>query len=713
MAYELEALVGHLYVAGGRTIKTTPPGALSEVAPKKAARGRELDTLFVLVLPSGTQAPVSFYEQMAVMATERYFTTTGSVTSALRDVFNTLNNNLFEHNASGRKHYEANMICAVLRNNELYLARVGACAAILRLGGDTQTLPETLSDEESLFQPPLGVTPIPEVQMKRYTADSGSRLLLVDANIAEIKSENVINALIANNIEQALDDYRQLVTNQTQAMLVEFVPPDVVAPVAVIAGESSKAINATLNNTRTTAETPAIETALNPSPTTPTLSIPKKPNPVVAFFRRIVGTIARFVGSLMSSLGQIMGRFLGRNVDSRTVRYGAGFATTVLFALPIAVVLIVVVSWAAGIGETRFETCVSQALDAGNLARGIDPNNPQSILAAWQASFLKINECNTIRSGDLMLANLKKEGQTVVDRLNNIERRPLIALASLPNAQITDLVLQGLDMYALDSQNNLVYRWQIAADGVTTANTPQPITTMRKNATVDGLLMGDILAVTYDSTLDVVVALGRNGVLFQCPPRFINECDGQQLLSSDTWGNPISVSIWRGNLYILDTVGNQLWRYQPSGGNYAGVPTEYFIGTLRPDLTTAVDFSISTAGNTAGAVYVLYNNGVMTKHFSGEPDPFAFAGFPDGLALNSTTVNALFLNDSPIDTAFYVLSPATRTIYETSIAGSFIASYRVEDEDKLANMTDVVTDPSQQIMYVAAGNTVYAIQQNK
>ncbi|MEO1645854.1 MAG: hypothetical protein AAFR67_11745, partial [Chloroflexota bacterium] len=131
MAFELEALVGHLYIAGGRTIKTTPPGALCEVAPKRAVRGREIDTLFVLVLPSGKVAPNTFYEQMSLMAAERYFSNTGSVTSALRDVYNTLNNNLFEHNASGRTHYEANMITAVMRGMDLYVGRAGASTLML------------------------------------------------------------------------------------------------------------------------------------------------------------------------------------------------------------------------------------------------------------------------------------------------------------------------------------------------------------------------------------------------------------------------------------------------------------------------------------------------------------------------------------------------------------------------------------------------------
>jgi len=48
MPFELEALVGHLYVVNGRTISAPPPGALVEVSPRKAARGREADTLSLI-----------------------------------------------------------------------------------------------------------------------------------------------------------------------------------------------------------------------------------------------------------------------------------------------------------------------------------------------------------------------------------------------------------------------------------------------------------------------------------------------------------------------------------------------------------------------------------------------------------------------------------------------------------------------------------------
>src|SRR5215207_233535 len=99
MPFEYEALVGHLYVVGGRAISMMPPGTLVEVAPRKAARGREADTFFAMILPSGEQiAPAAFYEQMCRVSAERYFASAGSVTSGLRSVFNSLNDDLYTHN---------------------------------------------------------------------------------------------------------------------------------------------------------------------------------------------------------------------------------------------------------------------------------------------------------------------------------------------------------------------------------------------------------------------------------------------------------------------------------------------------------------------------------------------------------------------------------------------------------------------------------------
>ena len=133
MAFEYEALVGHLNIVGGRAISAPPPGAVVEVAPAKAARGREADTFFTRVLPAGKYiAPASFYENMAQLAADKYFESAGSVTAALREVLTYLNQNLAEHNRqTPDRPFLAEMACAVLRGEDLIIARCGGAVAAL------------------------------------------------------------------------------------------------------------------------------------------------------------------------------------------------------------------------------------------------------------------------------------------------------------------------------------------------------------------------------------------------------------------------------------------------------------------------------------------------------------------------------------------------------------------------------------------------------
>ena len=704
MPFELEALVGHLYIAGGRAIKTTPPGALVEVAPRKAARGRELDTFFVLVLPSGTIAPNTFYEQMAIMAAERYFTSGGSVTSAMREVFNTLNTNLYEHNQDGHRHYEASMICAVLRGTELYLARVGAGAAILRYNGQNHTLPEDFTNEESFFQRPLGIQPVPNVQVKRFNVDSGSRLLLVDASILELTPEQSTQSIVAENLEAVLDDYKQYIRLQTQLMAIEFVPADEPAPVPAATGTSSAAIAAELAAVRSRSQSqPAAEAAPAAMPATPRRRLAWR-------VRKAAGNVVQQTGQSISNLGSLGGKLLSRRDQPQQRRFSTSALTSIVIGFPLVIVFIVVLSWAGGVGETAFETCVSDALQAGSLARSINSSQPQSVLVAWQGTLTIVDRCQELRPNDAIMNDLKREGQNVIDSLNYISRRTTSLVASFPDASLTSMVLQGLDLYALDRSNSLVYRIQIAPDGVS-ATSSQLMVNMRRGASVSGLQVGEIIDIAFDEQANSLVALDRQGVLVRCLPNFTLQCDAQRVPGYETWVNPVAITTWRGALYVLDPGARQLWRYTAAGGNYATSPTEYFVGANRPPLQEAIEFGITRTGT--GVVYVLYSNGIMTSHLGGQAQPFAFTGFPPGQEIDSSTVQGMYMNDGAILQAFYIVSRPQRTIYSTTLAGTYQNAYQIFADEQFELLNDVAVDSTQQIIYASSGNSVFAIRMNE
>ena len=254
MAFELEALVGHLYIVGGRVINVNPPGALVEVAPPTAAPGREGDTFFLLIAPSGAIAPTTFYEQLARLAAERYFSISGSVTIALRTMFQLINRNLYEHNLEhsedAPKQFETSMIAAVLHEDDMYVARVGPVVSVLQTAGLTLTFPEDLTDDEPLFSVPLGLLPEPELSMVRYGVNAGSRLALSDGNLADIPGDRLTSILLGNDIGQVLHNLRRTIKIQSQLMLVELVPPEYESPVLAAPGESSHEVSMRLGAAR-------------------------------------------------------------------------------------------------------------------------------------------------------------------------------------------------------------------------------------------------------------------------------------------------------------------------------------------------------------------------------------------------------------------------------------------------------------------------------
>src|SRR5688572_3269078 len=129
---ELEALVGHLFVVSGRSISSASPGSVAMPAPRKAARGRDADTFFGLVGLGGSQREqASTYEEAVQGVAESYFSSAGSVTSALRDAITTLNTSLRGKNASRDEALTLGLACAILREQELYLAVAGPARCFL------------------------------------------------------------------------------------------------------------------------------------------------------------------------------------------------------------------------------------------------------------------------------------------------------------------------------------------------------------------------------------------------------------------------------------------------------------------------------------------------------------------------------------------------------------------------------------------------------
>lgn len=710
MAFEYEALVGYLYVVGGRTISSPPPGAHVEVAPRKVARGRETDTFFTLVFPSGdTAAPSIFYENMAQLVTERYFNSSGSVTNGLRAMMNHVNENLYDHNQRDSKHYEANLICVVLRGTDLYVARVGSGVALFRHEGEVNQFPVDFSNDEQLFGPPLGVQMSPDVKMTKYEVSNGSRLIIADPALADIPFTNLVPAIAGNDISEMLVSLKGVSSSQMMLMAIEFVPPEAPSPLPLRVGSNSSEI---LSKPITETKPPADPTAEEEKPAeAEEASAPAGPrrsegrDTVVA---NAVGTAAVGVASLFDGVNKGLDKVVPLPKEDRKGFLATPAAAGLAILIPVLVVIGVVILWISGTGQSEFELCAREASESATTARSIASSDRQGTLDMWNAVIQVINECNQIQSGDPALASIEREGRNIIDALMQIARRQTIAIDALPSAQLSRGVLQGDDMYLLDDANDLVYRLTLSADGFSVSpGTRTPIGQMNRGRPIAQFTIGDIFDIAWAddgsglSQGSVITAIDTNGLLIDCPPRFLQNCNAQQLYT-DVWTDPIAIAFWGGRLYVLDPGANQIWRYDPSGGAFPNAPIEYFVGENRPNIRGAVDFSIDTSGS----IYIMMDVGVLTRFTSGRQDDFAFSGLPTGQNLIFAD-SFLMNNQRPIQGMFFP-NREERTIYETTMNGTFVNSYRANDDRLFAELNDVLVEPNRQIVYALSGNTVLA-----
>lgn len=688
MPFDYEALVGHLYIVGGRSISAAPPGTLVEVAPKKAARGREADTFFVMVLPAGEiVAPAAFYEQMCQVSAERYFGSSGSVTAGLRTILNSLNEDLHAHNSTTTSPYEASILCAVLRGGDLYLARVGAGVALLCHHGELQPFPSDFAVRETATGAALGSGAMPDIKMAHYEVANGTRLILSDPKLTELDTGRLNTAMTADDVAGVLTGLKDLVLGHAVMMVVEFVPPEATPAIAVHEGESTETLVASEDDA------------------------PKRrtPGPLEVPLRRTFGKGALAAASVAKTGGAVLEKVVpepkpgGRSLLSSPAAAGAAVI------VPIVVVVMVIILWITGTGESEFEQCLGEANTAADVARNISSSDVAGVLGGWNAVLAMVARCNELRPGDPQLAAMSFEGREIIDRLLQIERRPMQVVTSFPNAGLTRIVLQGEDIYALDNTNDLVYRIKVEADGMTMVpSSQQPISSMRRNASVAEFTVGDILDIAWAQSgaglpqPNVLVALDANGVLVSCPPRFLDtmSCGAQRLLNIDTWVAPVAIAFYQGRLYVLDPGANQLWRYDPGGGAFTNAPTEYFVGSGRPDIRQAVDFGI----NDAGEVFLVFADGGIRKFVNSTEAPFGYAGFPDGQQI--TGAESMFLNTNPIAQGLLIINRSQRTVYETTMGGTFIAAYRPQNESMFGEVSDAVVDETRRVIYAISGNSI-------
>jgi hypothetical protein len=182
MPERLDADTTFLHRVSGQSQPADPPGLAAFAPPRKTARGREHDLLFLcLSLRARAQQTVTpqRYAELLDLAAATFYGSSGSVTAALRQALATVNQNLLELNLKEGASAESGprqggLIGAVLRGNEFYAVQCGP--GLLVVAHKTQTL-----QFSTLPSRPLGLSDALDAHYFHAEVHDGEYALLTPA----------------------------------------------------------------------------------------------------------------------------------------------------------------------------------------------------------------------------------------------------------------------------------------------------------------------------------------------------------------------------------------------------------------------------------------------------------------------------------------------------------------------------------------------------
>lgn len=158
----------------------------------------------------------------------------------------------------------------------------------------------------------------------------------------------------------------------------------------------------------------------------------------------------------------------------------------------------------------------------------------------------------------------------------------------------------------------------------------------------------------------------------------------------DAWDRPVSLSVYSGNIYILDK--NQVViKFVPAGSGYT--KSKYFPDE-KPSVSEPVDFAIDSA------VWILGKDGSINKFVRGVREEFTIKGLPSAIGARSKIHTTADIDN------LYVLDINSSRIIKISKEGQFISQFSSAGLGKA--LAFEITGDEQKALFLS-GNKIYSI----
>jgi hypothetical protein len=280
---------------------------------------------------------------------------------------------------------------------------------------------------------------------------------------------------------------------------------------------------------------------------------------------------------------------------------------------------------------------------------------------------------------------------------------PLISFTD-PQSNPRTIFVNGLSVYVQDTGRGVFERYQLddATSDRLASGIENPSTQLRTGEKVENRTVGQLSQAVWAPTAGNRTATG---------PLIMDH--SLQLFGINAGLGPVNVGLaenpglkfvsgmhfYNGNIYLQDSVANQLWRYRPSGSNYMNPPEPYFPENTTIDLKSVIDIGID------GDVWLLYPSGSMLRFLSGNQEPFALEQIDPPLK----NPVALWINQADMPAGrIYIADADTNRVLVFDKEGRLLAQLTpLEHPDALKELKDIYVDEMTNTLYLLTKTALY------
>lgn len=672
--------IGYIKLIQGRWSEDARDLAMADVPP---ARGRAGGTLYILVELSGDlQGREELAERLVTEARRAYLASAGSFTLGLRHAIEAANASLFQANLQTMRDERryGGISCVVVSGSDAYIGQAGPAVVYvlqaeelrrfpsespwLPVPGELPAPPEAVDGTTWV---PLGIRRSLEINLFHCCVEPGDVLCLASSNLAQWVQHEDLELILDQELEDSLQDLLSAAEGQDLTALIVQMPP------LAAAEEPTKEVKV------------GAERAGVPSPGWP------------AWIGQAVTRVD--LGGRLRSAGATLAHLLARFLPDRKAqplppvaeeqrqRLLAGVA--LLIPLVIAIFTLTYYLQQA----SRFEALVRQARQEIAQAQGADQATAESLL---RDAAIRLESALEIRPEDGEAQRLRAEIETELEKVQGLTRladlQPMLEFS--PSSQPRRVWARQGSLYVLDLGQQQVLRIPPAEQ---TDERPQVI--LMQGQVFAERAVVELVDMAWMSTPGGangrLVVLARDGVLWMVASE---GAVGQALPGAETWGQPVALGTFEGNVYVLDAGRDQIWKYVPSATGYTSPAVVWLESptSLRATVDMAID----------GAIYVLDADGTIRKFAAGRRVGFADTASAQGLDRPFKDPVALFT--TPQLTALYVVDRGNRRIVELSKDGAFRRQWLAPlASTALDELSGLFVDQAGRRVYVLSGNRLY------